>query len=739
MKFNYGLLLDNIFFKSILFLFITSPIYYSAQKRSLVIKKAIDVIQLDGELNENSWNKAEIADNFYRQFPIDSGYSSTKTSVKMTFDDHYLYVGAICYDENPEKEFVVTSLQRDYSYPISDAFAVFIDPFNDKTNGFSFSVNPYGVQREGLIESSGSFGVSTAWDNKWFVEVKHFQGYWSVEMKIPFKTIRYKSELTQWGINFSRNNLKINENSAWNKVPINFNIAVLNYAGELIWDETPPKAGLNMSMIPYTTGGVHVDYENQDSRIEGGLGMDAKIALSSSLNLDLTVNPDFSNVDVDQQVTNLSRFSLFFPERRQFFIENSDLFGRFGFRKIRPFFSRRIGLYNGEKIPIIAGARLSGKVNEKWRIGLMNMQTEGKSELDLEAQNYTVGAFQRQIGVSSNIAGIFVNRQGFDNQQLDFSSFNRIVGLDYNLASEDSKYRGKLFYHHSFSPDRNDYSHASWFMYNTRNIRMHWNHEYVGKDYRAETGFVPRIQNYNLETQEYQYSSYWRFEPSVEFSIYPKSKSINRHSLLLVYDEYFNNDFSTNERTMASGYLIRFIDKATFNLEFRNKKILLPFDTDVTFSGITPLDSGYYSFNIASLNFSSSPFSVFNYELNTDYGEYYTGNKLTIGGNISYRLQPYGSLSIDFEQNNIWMPGNENVSLTLISPRFDLTFTKKIFFTTFIQYNTQIENININARFQYRFKPMSDLFVVYTDNYNSNIFGIKNRAIVLKFVYWLSI
>ena len=739
MKFNYGLLLDNIFFKSILFLFITSPIYYSAQKRSLVIKKAIDVIQLDGELNENSWNKAEIADNFYRQFPIDSGYSSTKTSVKMTFDDHYLYVGAICYDENPEKEFVVTSLQRDYSYPISDAFAVFIDPFNDKTNGFSFSVNPYGVQREGLIESSGSFGVSTAWDNKWFVEVKHFQGYWSVEMKIPFKTIRYKSELTQWGINFSRNNLKINENSAWNKVPINFNIAVLNYAGELIWDETPPKAGLNMSMIPYTTGGGHVDYENQDSRIEGGLGMDAKIALSSSLNLDLTVNPDFSNVDVDQQVTNLSRFSLFFPERRQFFIENSDLFGRFGFRKIRPFFSRRIGLYNGEKIPIIAGARLSGKVNEKWRIGLMNMQTEGKSELDLEAQNYTVGAFQRQIGVSSNIAGIFVNRQGFDNQQLDFSSFNRIVGLDYNLASEDSKYRGKLFYHHSFSPDRNDYSHASWFMYNTRNIRMHWNHEYVGKDYRAETGFVPRIQNYNLETQEYQYSSYWRFEPSVEFSIYPKSKSINRHSLLLVYDEYFNNDFSTNERTMASGYLIRFIDKATFNLEFRNKKILLPFDTDVTFSGITPLDSGYYSFNIASLNFSSSPFSVFNYELNTDYGEYYTGNKLTIGGNISYRLQPYGSLSIDFEQNNIWMPGHENVSLTLISPRFDLTFTKKIFFTTFIQYNTQIENININARFQYRFKPMSDLFVVYTDNYNSNIFGIKNRAIVLKFVYWLSI
>ncbi len=699
----------------------------------------MDKIELDGMLNEQSWEMAEGAKDFYQQYPVDSGFSITKTLVKVTYDDDFFYVGAICYDENPEKDFVVTSLQRDYSYPISDAFAVFIDPFNDKTNGFSFSVNPFGVQREGLIESSGSFGVSTAWDNKWYVEVKHFDGFWIVEMKIPFKTIRYKPELKNWGINFSRNNLKINENSSWSKVPINFNVAVLNYCGNLIWKEPPPKAGKNIVLIPYVTGGAHADYENDESRLEGGLGMDAKIALSSSLNLDLTVNPDFSNVEVDQQVTNLSRFSLFFPERRQFFIENSDLFGRFGFRKIRPFFSRRIGLYNGEKIPIIAGARLSGKVNEKWRIGLMNMQTEGKSELNLEAQNYTVGAFQRQVGVSSNIAGIVVNRLGFDHNKPDYSSFNRVVGLDYNLATEDSKWRGKMFYHHSFSPDKNDYAHASWIMYNSRNIKMHWNHEYVGEDYRAETGFVPRIQYYNSETQEYLYRSYWRFEPSIEFSYYPKSKKINRHSLLLAYDEYFNDDFTTNERSLAVGYLMRFNNKAFVNLELIQDKIYLPFNTDVSFSGNTPLDSGYYSFHTAKLNISSSKFSLFNYEIGVDYGEYYTGNKISYGGSVGYRIQPYGNISIYFEQNNIWMPGNENISLTLIRPRFDLTFTKKLFFTTFIQYNTQVDNININARFQYRFKSMSDLFIVYTDNYNSNIFGIKNRAIVLKFVYWLNV
>ncbi len=731
--------MKNIFFKCILVLLLVSPDYVNGQKRSLEITRAIDEIQLDGELNEKSWKNAELADNFYRQFPIDTGFSSTKTSVVMTFDDQCLYVGAICYDDHPEKDYVVTSLQRDYSYPISDAFAVFIDPFDDKTNGFSFSVNPLGVQREGLIESSGSFGVTTAWDNKWFVEVKHFESYWVVEMKIPFKTIRYKPDLKKWGVNFSRNNLKINENSSWNKVPINFNVAVLNYTGELIWNEEPPKAGLNMSVIPYVTAGAQADYENNETFVEGGLGMDAKIALSSSLNLDLTVNPDFSNVDVDQQVTNLSRFSLFFPERRQFFIENSDLFGRFGFRKIRPFFSRRIGLYNSEKVPIIAGARLSGKVNENWRIGLMNMQTEGNSDLNLEAQNYTVGAFQRQVGVSSNLAGIFVNQQGFEQNKLDYSAFNRIVGLDYNLATEDSKWRGKLFYHHSFSPDKNDYSHASWLMYNTRNVRMHWNHEYVGENYRAETGFVPRIQYYNTETEEYVYRSYWRFEPSMEFSIYPDSKNINRQSLMLYYDEYFNDDFTTNERSFGAGYLIRFVNQAYANLEFNQDKIFLPFNTDVTFSENTPLDSGYYSFSTASLELSSSPFNLFSYEFFTDYGEYYTGNKLTYGGNLSYRFQPYGNVSVDFEQNYIWMPANENVSLTLISPRIDLTFTKKFFFTTFIQYNTQVDNININARLQYRFKPMSDVFIVYTDNYNSNIFGIKNRAVVLKLVYWLNV
>ena len=276
-------------------------------------------------------------------------------------------------------------------------------------------------------------------------------------------------------------------------------------------------------------------------------------------------------------------------------------------------------------------------------------------------------------------------------------------------------------------------------MYKSRKLSVHWNHEYVGENYRAEMGFVPRIQNYNPETQQYVYNAYWRIEPSFEYSIYPNSSLINRHSFRISYDEYYNNDFSTNERSINKRYVLRFVNQSELRVDAKNQKIYLPFQTDITFSNNTPLDTGYYSFSTLSLKYATSPIKPFNGEFFTNYGQYYTGNKLTYGGNISYRLQPFANVSIDFEQNFIWMPGNDQVKLTLISPRFDLTFTKKLFFTTFIQYNTQIDNININARFQYRFKPMSDFYIVYTDNYNSNIFGIKNRALVLKLIYWLNL
>ncbi|MBL4706213.1 MAG: carbohydrate binding family 9 domain-containing protein [Flavobacteriales bacterium] len=725
----------------ILMLVVVPSMAQEVTKLQLNIKKAAGKIELDGVLDEADWLNAHVAKDFYQNFPADTSFALTKTEVRITFDDQNIYIGAVCFDEL-DGEYIIQSLKRDFSYSISDAFAVYIDPFNDKQNGFSFAVNPLGVQREGLLQDGGGFGVTTSWDNKWFVKVTRHSDKWIVEMAIPFKTIRFSAEQAIWGINFGRNDLKRNESSTWSPVPRNFNVASLSHTGDLIWKTKPNKTGSNVALIPYAIGGVYSDYSTDTSFYNGNVGLDAKIAITSSLNLDLTVNPDFSQVDVDQQVTNLSRFSLFFPERRNFFIENSDLFSRFGFRQIRPFFSRRIGLNNGTPVPIIAGARLSGKINRDWRIGIMNMQTEGVGEIDLGGQNYTVAAIQRRVGIRSNIAGIVVNRQGFNGKTMDFSDYNRILGLDFNLSSADNKWRGKAFYHHSFTPNTttNSFAHAVWTMYNSEKIQIHYNHEIVTAGYNAEVGFVPRVSNYNPETDEFEARTYWRFEPSFQYKFYPKSDKINQHGPTFSWSEYLSEDLKTTERESKFSYELKFKNQSRIEVTAYNRRVLLYFDTDVTFNDNPPIAAGDYEFANVKLEYQSTKLKIFNYELTADYGQYYIGSKFSFKAAISFRKQPWGIFSISFNQNEIYMPeGYENASLTLIGPKIELSFTKELFFTTFIQYNTQAENMNINARLQYRFRPMSDLFIVYTDNYLPYNFSIKNRALVVKFVYWLSL
>ncbi len=726
--------------KGILFILLSIIVLTVKAQKSVEISKTNSKISVDGILNETDWNKAKSAQNFFQNFPADTSYSETRTEVKLLFDEQFLYIAAICYDDF-EGDYTIQSLKRDFSYPVSDVFAVYIDPFNDKTNGFSFAVNPFGVQREGSIENGGGFGVTTSWDNKWYSEVTRHADKWIVEMAIPFKTLRYSSELSTWSINFSRNNLKINENSSWSPVPRQFKTSSLAFTGNLIWTTPPPKAGKNISLIPYISGGITKDYENKTPvNTVQNIGLDAKVAVSSSLNLDLTINPDFSQVEVDAQQTNLSRFSLFFPERRQFFIENADLFSRHGFMQIRPFFSRRIGLYQGEQIPIIAGARLSGKVNENWRIGVLNMHTEGRADLDLRAQNYTVATFQRKVGVRSYVSGVFVNRQAFDDFSIIDNNYNRVAGIDYVLASKDNKWQGRVFHHQSMSPgmEGNNFAHAVWLFRNTRKWFLMWNHEYVAQNYNAEVGFVPRISNYNPETGDFENRAYWRIEPILKYNIYPKSDKINVIAPQIYWSEYFNDALESTEYSRVFNYDMTFNDNSRLGGMIKEDYVKLFYDTDVTFSDNKAISKGDYKFKTAGILYESSPQKKFNYMLNAEYGQYYIGNINTYNVFVNYRVQPWGIFSLNLNQNNILMPdGYSDAYLTLLGAKAELSFTKNIFLTTFLQYNTQAENFNINTRLQYRFRPLSDFYLVYTDNYNANMFGIKNRAIIAKLVYWL--
>lgn len=711
----------------VLFLF-PLVIWSQSNTHSLDLRRISEPIVLDGQLNESTWRSAQKAAQFFQQQPYDTSYAVTRTEAMVAYDDLNLYVAAICYDPDPSN-FIVQSLKRDFSYPVTDAFAIYLDPFMDQTNGFSFAVSPLGVQREGLLQNGGTFGVTTNWDNRWFSEVKIYADRWEVEIKIPFKTLRYKEGIDQWGINFSRNNLKENENSVWSPVPRNLNVAALAFTGVMHWEEAPPKAGSNISLIPYTLGSYQADYENNTESFKPNAGLDAKIAVTSALNLDLTVNPDFSQVEVDRQVTNLSRFSLFFPERRQFFTENSDLFSSFGFSRIRPFFSRRIGLASGQAVPILGGARLSGKLSKKWRMGLLNMQTEGVSDLQLAPQNYTAAALQRQVLANSYVTGIFINRQSFSGNRPSSNDFVRLGGLQFNYASSDNRWRGKVFYLRSWDADnfKRKASHAVWTRYQDQFWTIDYNHEWVDENFNGEVGFVPR-------------SRYLRWEQFIRRQFYPKNDKVIWHGPRAYFSYFWDNqNFKSLDRQTRFQYNFQFKNRSELQFSAEDWYVFLRNPFDPSRSGADELpDSVGYQWRQIGLQYQSDFRKRFNYNAFANYGSYYTGNRLQFGGELNYRAQPWGVFSLVFEQNQIALP-DTTVNLSLISPRFEFAFSRNVFFTTFLQFNTQSKNFNINARLQWRFKPMSDLFLVLTDNYLTEDYSVRNRAIVLKLNYWLTL
>jgi Domain of unknown function (DUF5916)/Carbohydrate family 9 binding domain-like len=704
----------------------------SAQKKNssyiINIYPTSEIVRIDGIADENVWQTAEVARDFFEVLPMDTSRARVKTEVSMAYDKNNIYLLAICNNALPGRD-MVESLRRDFDFLKNDNFIVFIDPFDDQTNGFAFGTNAAGAQWDGLMYQGGS--VDLNWDNKWKSVVKHYSDKWVLEMAIPFKTLRYKKGRKKWGINFSRNDLKTTEKSSWAPVPRQFPTAALAYTGTLVWDEPPPVPKTNISLTPYLlTGRTKNFFPKSPGEFKHQIGLDAKIAVTSSLNLDLTVNPDFSQVEADQQITNLNRYELFFPEKRQFFLENGDQINNFGYSDIRPFFSRRIGL----GIPIEFGGRLSGKINRNWRMTVMDMQTSKQDSIGLPQQNFAVLALQRKLFSRSNFNILFVNKQsvnydsGKDSTLTHYSAYNRNIGLEYNLASSNNLWTGKLLYLHSFSPGKkeNALTQAGNLQYAGKRWLINAAYQYIGKNYNAEVGYVPRL-------------GYIKLNPQVFYTFFPKRGSILTHGPQLNLSYFFDEKFKRTDHEATFTYLITFRSKATFAPVFMHDyvQVLFPFDPTHTGKDSLLLNSRHWWKTIGT-DYVSKPQSLFNYGFSFRYGGYYAdGNKLTISSNVGYRFQPFLNLTMTASYNDLLLPEPWNhTSFWLVGPRVDLTMTNKLFFTTYVQYNQQLNNTNINARFQWRYKPASDLFLVYTDNYLITPLVVRNRAILLKFTYW---
>lgn len=706
-----------------------------AQKKNgayqLHIRKATSPIKIDGVVDEQAWRDAEAATNFFMILPMDTSFAKVRTDVRMAYDQQNIYLLVENFNGAPGP-YMVESLRRDFSFLKNDNFLLFMDPFDDQTNGFTFGANAAGAQWDGMMYDGGK--VDLSWDNKWHSVVRNYDDKWVFEAVIPFKSIRYKKGITQWGINFGRNDLKTTEKSSWAPVPRQFPSASLAYTGVLVWDVPPPDPGTNISIIPYLLGGINKNYETGTSeKWRGDAGLDAKIAVTSSLNLDLTVNPDFSQVDVDKQVTNLDRFELFFPERRQFFLENGDQFTNFGYANIRPFFSRRIGL----GVPIHFGARLSGKLNKDWRLGVMNMQTGGQSATALPAQNFTVAALQRRVFARSNVGLLAINKESinYNPEKTEagkpiYARYNRNFGAEYNLASANNFWTGKAMVLKSFSPGKSgeDWAHAANLQYTSRQWNISWQHEYVGKNYTAEVGYVPR-------------QGYIKLVPQATRLFFPKNGPVLSHGPQVTYTNFFDEKMKRTDHEVLTSYGLVFRSRNTLTIWGSNTyiKLLRPFDPINI--GKDSLAAGtQHNWNTVGADYVSKPQSLFTYSLSARYGGYYAdGTRLTLGGEFGYRFQPYVSIALSANYNKLDLPKPwlKN-DFWLVGPRLDVTMTNTLFFTGFMQYNEQMKNMNLNTRLQWRYKPASDLFIVYTDNYLPEPFYVKNRALVVKLVYWLN-
>ena len=715
---------------------------FSQTTNKAVSVKFIDnPITLDAELSEDEWKNTKGASGFWQYFPLDSIQAKQQATIKFLFDDDNLYVGikvnALAND------FIIPSLRRDFSAGGSDNITLLFDTFNDGTNAFIFGTNPYGIKREMLLSGGGSElrGFTMAWDTKWKCKTAIKEDHYIAEMIIPLSAFKYREGETKWGFNSYLFDTQDNERNTWVNIPQNQFIFNLAYMGEMIFEKPLGKSKTPVSIIPYVNTITAKDFENDVSQTDLKFGGDAKFTIGNSLNLDVTINPDFSQVEVDQQVTNLTRFEISLPERRQFFIENSDLFADFGNnRDSNPFFSRRIGIAkdaNGNTIEnnIIGGVRLSGKVNNNLRVGLLTMQTAEDIKNEIPTVNNAVITLQQKMFKRSNISVMFINKQA--TKEYDFladeDKYNRIIGLDYRLASEDNTWVGKYFLHKSFSQGVKDKNYSAGFstQYFDRDFNVRLSGVYVGGNYESDLGFLRRTDIFKIT-------------PKIERTFWPIESAIQKHSFSITPIFIWKPDlnFKNSDYAVISRWQAKFKSTGEFTAEMYNRFTYLftAFDPTGTDGAIAlPIDSSY-KYTTVSLGYRSDKRKTLSYQIEPSIGTFFNGKKYSFEANLAWRIQPKfsGSLQINYDKINLPDP-YPDASIWLIGPKVDLTFNKSIFWSTFIQYSSQQKNVGINTRLQWRFAPLSDLFIVYNDNYFSNGFAPRFKSLNLKLTYWLNI
>lgn len=678
--------------------------------------RATGPIRVDGVLDEATWAVAVPATGFVQSTPQTGYPASERTEVRILYDEETLYIGAMLYDSEPDR-IVAQQMAQDFYSPNEDVFGMSLDTFLDRRNAYYLMINPNGAIRDGqAYDNSRTSNVE--WEGILEVDASRHAGGWSVELAIPFKTLRFDPTRGEqiWGINFLRRVRRLNEDSMWAPVARRTRVHRMDEAGTLTG--LPRLQGSrNITIKPYLLA-EHVAGSLPDADERGGsgdVGLDVKWGMTPRLTADLTWRTDFSQVEADQEQVNLDRFPLFFPEKREFFIENSGTyaFGDLNERNYRLgasprdftlFNSRRIGLDGGRPVPIVAGARVTGRA-AGFEVGALNMQTEETEALAPE--NFTVARVRRTFADALDVGGMFINRQATSGS----SSFNRSWGVDANL-----RLLGNMIVHSYYAEvDDSEYDEppedpgdgtpvgdrramrlsAAW-----RDAILDASALYrrVGDRFDPEVGFVRRR---GIE----------HFYGTVGIHPQPGIGSINEVNPYVEVEQFLDLGGLLETRNVVAGLGVAFLDGGMLTGEGRDRYERLE-DPFTLSGGVVPV--GRYAFREGSVSYQSDASRTLSGQVTVGGGGYFQGDRRSVGGSVVWRVNAHLGFEAGADHNVIDLEGDP-FTVDVYSGRVDYAFSTRLLSGAWVQYNDATGELVTNVRVNFIHAPLSDLFFVYSE------------------------
>jgi hypothetical protein len=691
-------------------------------------------LRVDGRLDDDIYLRVEPISDFVQQEPDEGRPATERTEAWVFFDDKNVYVAARCWDSRPDRR-VANEMRRDTSQlRQNDTFAVLFDTFHDRRNGYLFYANPIGGLADSQITDEGP--PNTDWNTVWEVKTAIFDQGWTIEIAIPFKSLRYQPEPEQtWGINLRRVVRWKNEWSYLTQVPRALTtfrgILKISSAGTLVGLRVPTSTR-NMELKPYLLGGVTTDrtlsqpLENDVTRRAGG---DFRYAVTENLTTDVTLNTDFAQVEVDEQQVNLTRFNLFFPEKRDFFLENLGVFAFAGRASAGVaagsgdtpylFFSRRIGLDDVRTVPLRVGGRMTGK-SGRFTYAFLDVHTGEDSTRTVDPANFAVVRVKRDILRRSSIGGMVTHRT----ETPGVPGTNEGYGVDTALGFyENVRIDAYLARTRSEGRSGNELSYRGAFDYNADRYGLQVEHLVVEPNFRPEIGFVRR-------TDMRRSAGLARFSPRPA-SLDPIRKLTFQGNL-----NYITNTANRLDSREQTG---------SFQAEFTNSDVagvsyIDTFERLVRPFAIVPgvvIPIGAYDFQTVQLSYIAGQQRPISGGLVYEQGAFYDGDRRSISVNGA-RVQVTPRVSIEPSLTLNWIELPQSAFTTsVVRGRATFTLTPRMFVSGIAQYNSTARSVSSNLRLRWEYLPGSELFVVYTDDYDSEappgIPALRNRALVVKF------